>query len=78
MQGLTLLQKHGVEFNVLACVGRDTAHHPLEVYRFFKEVGVNFIQFSPIVERLPDHPNGAAGAVAASPGGAGRGEPNTR
>jgi uncharacterized protein len=54
IHGLRLLQKHKVEYNVLACVARDTAARPLEVYRFFKEAGVEFIQFTPIVERLPD------------------------
>lgn len=51
---LELLQRHGVEFNVLACVTRESARRPLEVYRFLKEVGVGYIQFTPIVERLPD------------------------
>jgi uncharacterized protein len=54
MRGLRLLQKHNVEYNVLACVARETAKHPLEVYRFLKNEGVEFIQFSPVVERLPD------------------------
>jgi uncharacterized protein len=54
MQGLRLLQKHKVEYNVLACVARETAKHPLDVYRFFKNEGVEFIQFTPIVERVPD------------------------
>lgn len=53
MRGLRLLQKHEVQYNVMACVGRSTASHPLEVYRFFREAKVEFIQFSPIVERLP-------------------------
>ena len=34
--GLKLLQKYGVEYNVMACVARETAIKPLEVYRFFK------------------------------------------
>lgn len=55
MQGLRLLQKHGVEYNVLTTVARETARQPLEVYRFLKETGVEFIQFAPVVERLPDH-----------------------
>jgi len=59
MRGLRLLQKHKVEYNVLACVARETAMKPLEVYHFFKKEGVEFIQFSPVVERLSG-PNGAA------------------
>jgi uncharacterized protein len=54
MKGMRLLQKHNVEYNVLACVARETAKHPLEVYRFFKDEGVEFIQFSPVVERMHD------------------------
>lgn len=37
----------------MACVARETTKYPLEVYRFFKEQGVQFIQFTPIVERQP-------------------------
>jgi uncharacterized protein len=52
MQGLALLKKHDVEFNVLTCVHAANAEHPLEVYRFLRdEVGTSFIQFIPIVER---------------------------
>jgi len=54
MEGVRLLQKHGVEFNALACVGRETARRPLEVYRFFKDAGIHYIQFTPIVERKAD------------------------
>jgi len=52
MRGLKLLQKHGVEYNVMATVGRGTAYKPLEVYRFFKKQGVEFIQFAPVIERV--------------------------
>lgn len=55
MGGLKLLQKHDVEYNAMACVARETAYRPLEVYRFFKEEGVEFIQFFPIVERIADY-----------------------
>jgi uncharacterized protein len=45
------MQKHGVEFNILATVNRVNADHPLEVYRFFtNEIGAIYIQFIPIVE----------------------------
>jgi len=54
MHGLKLLQKHGVDYNVLACVAGETAKRPLHVYRFMRDEGVEFIQFTPIVERIPD------------------------
>ena len=34
MRGLKLLQKHKVEYNVLASITRETARQPLDVYRF--------------------------------------------
>ena len=52
MRGLDLLQKHGVEFNVLSVVNDYNVQFPLEVYRFFKSVGARYIQFSPVVERV--------------------------
>ncbi|MBU1565594.1 MAG: anaerobic sulfatase maturase [Proteobacteria bacterium] len=51
MRGLRLLQKHHVEYNVLACVAQRTAQQPLDVYRFLREQGVEFMQFVPVVER---------------------------
>lgn len=54
MKGLSLLKKHGVEYNVMACVAKQTAYKPLEVYHFFKDHGIEFIQFSPIIERTAD------------------------
>jgi len=52
MRGLALLQKHQVEFNILTTVHAANAGRPLEVYRFFRdEVGTQFIQFIPIVQR---------------------------
>lgn len=51
MQGVNLLQKHGVEFNVLSVINRYNAEFPKEVYLFFKSIGAHYIQFSPIVER---------------------------
>jgi uncharacterized protein len=53
MRGLRLLQKHGVEYNVLTTVNRVNADHPLEVYRFLRdEVGTEWMQFIPVVERV--------------------------
>jgi uncharacterized protein len=53
MRGVRLLQKHGVEFNVLTTVNRINGDHPLEVYRFLRdEVGADWVQFIPVVERI--------------------------
>ena len=44
MRGLRLLQKHGVEYNVLTTVNRINSDYPLEVYRFHRdEVGTDWI-----------------------------------
>ena len=75
MRGLRLLQKHQIEFNVLACVARDTAARPLEVYRFLRNQGVEFIQFTPIVERVPDVPSRQLGLRLAGPARLDRKEP---
>jgi uncharacterized protein len=52
MSGWQVLRKHGVEFNILCTVHAANAGYPLETYRFFRdELGAQFIQFIPIVER---------------------------
>jgi uncharacterized protein len=52
-----LLQKHKIEFNILCTVNAKNAAHPLDVYRFFRDdVGAQYLQFIPIVER--DSPGG--------------------
>jgi uncharacterized protein len=53
MRGLRLLQKHGVDTNILTTVNRINADYPLELYRFFRdEAGTDWIQFIPVVERV--------------------------
>lgn len=52
MKGIRLLQKHKVEFNIMAVVNDYNVDYPLEFYRFFKDIGCQYIQFTPIVERL--------------------------
>jgi uncharacterized protein len=53
MRGLRLLQKYGVEYNVLTTVNRVNADYPLEVYRFLRdEVKTDWMQFIPVVERI--------------------------
>jgi uncharacterized protein len=52
MAGISLLKKHGVQFNILTCVHAANVDRPLEIYRFMRdEVQAQFIQFIPVVER---------------------------
>ena len=56
MRGLRLLQKHGVEYNLLTTVNRVNADYPLEVYRFLRdEAGTDWMQFIPVVERINEN-----------------------
>ena len=54
MRGIRLLQKHGVEWNAMATVNRLNADHPVEFYHFFKDIGCEFLQFTPVVECIGD------------------------
>ena len=51
MRGSQLLQQHSVEWNAMATVNHLNADFPVEVYRFFKDIGCQYLQFTPIVER---------------------------
>jgi len=55
VRAVRLMQKHGVEFNILCTVNAANSQHPLDVYRFFRdELGARYLQFIPIVERDND------------------------
>lgn len=51
MRGLSILRSHGVPNEILCVVNSENVRAPLEVYRFFRELGVEFITFLPLVER---------------------------
>ena len=57
MRGLSILKKHKVDFNTLTVVHRENSQHPLEVYRFLKDIGSDFMQFIPVVERTARDPD---------------------
>ena len=52
MAAAALLQKTGVDFNVLTVVNRQNAHHAKEIYRFFMERGFVYQQYIPCLDRL--------------------------
>ncbi len=58
MQGIQLLKKHRMEWNAMAVVNAYNAEHPLEFYHFFRDNGCQYLQFTPIVERLTEHEDG--------------------
>lgn len=66
VRGIDHLKKHGVEFNTLTTVHSGNQDHPVEVYRFLKELGSRYLQFIPIVERKTARP-GADGLVLIQP-----------
>ncbi len=51
MRGIDLLNKHGVEWNAMATVNAYNAKYPTEFYNFFRNIGCQYLQFAPIVER---------------------------
>ncbi|MCA0331717.1 MAG: anaerobic sulfatase maturase [Actinobacteria bacterium] len=53
VQGLRTLQRHRVDWNALTTINAANADHGLEVYRFLRdELGAQYIQLIPIVERV--------------------------
>jgi uncharacterized protein len=78
MRALELLQKHEVEYNAMACVSKEGAYKPLEVYHFFKEYGVEYIQFAPIVERVAAVKEKELGLKLAGPAELEKQEENTQ
>lgn len=49
---IEILKEYGVDFNVLCCVHKANASHPVGLYRYLRDdIGAQYIQFIPIVER---------------------------
>lgn len=68
MRALGLLQKHRVNYNVLACVNHTSVREPVPIYDFLCEAGVEYIQFIPVVERMADETAMKAGLTLHAPG----------
>jgi len=52
--GLELLRSHGVEFNILVTLNSANAPHVGDIYRYFTNRGLQYLQFIPILERTPE------------------------
>ncbi|MGY6031153.1 anaerobic sulfatase maturase [Phytobacter sp. AG2a] len=50
-QAIYSLRRHGVEFNTLTVVSQANASQALDVYRYLKNAGSQYMQFIPLVER---------------------------
>lgn len=59
MRGLRALRAAGIEPDLLCTLNAATAARPLEVYRSFLDLGVRWVQFLPVVQRI------AGGGVSA-------------
>jgi uncharacterized protein len=58
MRAVDCLRKHAVPFNALSCIHRKNADQGARVYGFLRDLGVEFIQFIPVVQRLAEVPPG--------------------
>ena len=54
VRALAALSRRRVHVDVLCVVHAANVHQPEEVYRYFRSIGVRYLQFLPLVERLPD------------------------
>ena len=60
MRGYQLLQQHRIPVDILCVVHSENVQHPTEVYRFFKQINVQYIGFLPLVEPQPDEEGGVS------------------
>ncbi|MGB2907160.1 MAG: anaerobic sulfatase maturase [Candidatus Aminicenantaceae bacterium] len=54
LRGYKLLQKYAVSCDILCVVNARNVHSPLEVYRFFREIGATYVTFLPLVDPRPE------------------------
>lgn len=66
MRAYRLLGQQKVPVDILCVVHARNAGRPLEVYRFFQEIGAQYISFIPLVEPRPDSPRGVSERTAAA------------
>ncbi|MEI3131037.1 MAG: hypothetical protein V8S92_01895 [Oscillospiraceae bacterium] len=52
LESMRLLQKTGVEFNILCTLTNPIARHPEKVWRRMEQLDVRFVQFTPCLDAL--------------------------
>jgi uncharacterized protein len=50
MDGIETLQRNKVEFNVLCVLSQANVEKPRETYRFFRSLGIDYVQYIPLAE----------------------------
>jgi uncharacterized protein len=50
VESVELLKKHRVEFNILCVLSQANVEKPRELYRFFRSLGIDHLQFIPLAE----------------------------
>jgi uncharacterized protein len=60
MRGYDLLQKYRIPNDILCVVNSHNVHYPLEVYKFFRQIGARYIGFLPLVEPQPQTEKGVS------------------
>ena len=66
MRGYRLLQQHGISCEILCVVNADNVRHPLEVYRFFRQIEAGYMTFLPLVECEPEAQSGVSERTVSS------------
>lgn len=60
LHAFKLLQRYKVPCDLLCVVHDYNVQYPIQVYRFLKEIGGQYIGFLPVVEAMPDAGNGVS------------------
>ena len=60
LQAYRLLRRHRILHDILCVVHAENVREPLQVYRYFKELKVQYLGFLPLVERRPDLEGGVS------------------
>lgn len=59
-KGYDLLRGQGANTEILCVVNDTNVRYPEEIYRFFKQIGVQYVSFLPLVESEPERTTGVS------------------